>query len=158
MSKILKLNTLRPEKALDNLNRVTGLDFDSWPESLVNHAETPGRVRASATRSEKGQPERPPQRFLTLRKRRASRGDHAPTNHSIIGNQLVRALQRRSAALHEQLFHNMGHARIAQAQRICTCSTSALSFNRMDPDNKALPSPPTSAVSTNTAFSDLLSM
>ena len=40
MSKILKLNTLRPEKALDNLNRVTGLDFDSWPESLVNHAET----------------------------------------------------------------------------------------------------------------------
>ncbi|RJG15986.1 hypothetical protein D4A39_16070 [Alcanivorax profundi] len=40
MSKILKLNTLRPEQALDNLNRVTGLDFDSWPESLVNHAET----------------------------------------------------------------------------------------------------------------------
>ncbi|MZR61337.1 hypothetical protein [Alcanivorax sp. DP30] len=34
MSKILKLSTLRPDTALENLNRLTGLDFQQWPESL----------------------------------------------------------------------------------------------------------------------------
>ncbi|MCG8394810.1 MAG: hypothetical protein MI745_17175 [Pseudomonadales bacterium] len=41
MSKILKLGTLRPKQALKNLNRLTGLDFQSWPESLVNQGDEP---------------------------------------------------------------------------------------------------------------------
>lgn len=36
MSKILRLRKLRPTAALENLNRLTGLDFQSLPESLVN--------------------------------------------------------------------------------------------------------------------------
>ncbi|MCK0155241.1 hypothetical protein MWU49_16115 [Alcanivorax sp. S6407] len=36
MSKILTLSSLRPETALENLNRLTGLDFQQWPESLLN--------------------------------------------------------------------------------------------------------------------------
>jgi len=36
MSKILTLRKLRPTAALENLNRLTGLDFQSLPESLVN--------------------------------------------------------------------------------------------------------------------------
>ena len=36
MSKILRLRKLRPTTALENLNRLTGLDFQSLPESLVN--------------------------------------------------------------------------------------------------------------------------
>lgn len=40
MSKILRLPKLRPSKALENLNRLTGLDFQSLPESLVNRDDT----------------------------------------------------------------------------------------------------------------------
>ena len=40
MSKILRLRKLRPTTALENLNRLTGLDFQSLPESLVNHDDT----------------------------------------------------------------------------------------------------------------------
>ncbi len=40
MSKILKLRKLRPTTALENLNRLTGLDFQSLPESLVNRDGT----------------------------------------------------------------------------------------------------------------------
>ena len=40
MSKILRLQKLRPKTALENLNRLTGLDFQSLPESLVNHDDT----------------------------------------------------------------------------------------------------------------------
>ncbi|MDX1803055.1 MAG: hypothetical protein R3292_03165 [Alcanivorax sp.] len=36
MSKIVQLQSRHPQTALDNLNRVTGLDFHQWPESLVN--------------------------------------------------------------------------------------------------------------------------
>lgn len=36
MSKIVTLSKVRPETALDNLNRLTGLDFQQWPESLIN--------------------------------------------------------------------------------------------------------------------------
>ncbi|MQX54812.1 hypothetical protein [Alcanivorax sediminis] len=35
MSRILKVSTLRPDTALENLNRLTGLDFEQWPESLL---------------------------------------------------------------------------------------------------------------------------
>lgn len=40
MSKILRLRKLRPATALENLNRLTGLDFQSLPESLVNRDGT----------------------------------------------------------------------------------------------------------------------
>ncbi len=40
MSKILTLRKLRPTAALENLNRLTGLDFQSLPESLVNRDGT----------------------------------------------------------------------------------------------------------------------
>lgn len=40
MSKILKLRKLRPKATLENLNRLTGLDFQSLPESLVNRDDT----------------------------------------------------------------------------------------------------------------------
>lgn len=40
MSKILRLRKLRPTTALENLNRLTGLDFQSLPESLVNRDGT----------------------------------------------------------------------------------------------------------------------
>lgn len=36
MSKILTLHKHRPKTALKNLNRLTGLDFQSWPESLID--------------------------------------------------------------------------------------------------------------------------
>ena len=39
MSKILTLHKHRPETALKNLNRLTGLDFQSWPESLMDSSE-----------------------------------------------------------------------------------------------------------------------
>lgn len=40
MSKILKLRKLRPKATLENLNRLTGLDFQSLPESLVNRDDS----------------------------------------------------------------------------------------------------------------------
>ena len=40
MSKILRLRKLRPTTALENLNRLTGLDFQSLPETLVNRDGT----------------------------------------------------------------------------------------------------------------------
>lgn len=39
MRKILTLHKHRPETALKNLNRLTGLDFQSWPESLVDNRD-----------------------------------------------------------------------------------------------------------------------
>ena len=49
MSGILKLSTLRPEAALENLNRLTGLDFHQWPESLIDGPEdNKGRTSSTA--------------------------------------------------------------------------------------------------------------
>lgn len=36
-SKVVHLYQVRPELALAHLKRTTGLDFDSVPQSLVNH-------------------------------------------------------------------------------------------------------------------------
>ncbi len=36
-SKVVHLYQVRPELALEHLKRTTGLDFDSVPQSLVNH-------------------------------------------------------------------------------------------------------------------------
>lgn len=35
MSRIVKLGKAAPERALEGLNRLTGLVFESWPESLL---------------------------------------------------------------------------------------------------------------------------
>lgn len=35
MSKVVTLGKAAPDKALEGLNRLTGLVFESWPESLV---------------------------------------------------------------------------------------------------------------------------
>lgn len=35
MSKVVHIGKRHPETALENLNRLTGLDFQSWPESLL---------------------------------------------------------------------------------------------------------------------------
>lgn len=40
MSKILKLRKLRPRVALENLNRLTGLDFKTLPESLIHRDDS----------------------------------------------------------------------------------------------------------------------
>lgn len=37
MSKVVTLGNAAPDKALEGLNRLTGLVFESWPESLVGH-------------------------------------------------------------------------------------------------------------------------
>ena len=34
MGKIRSIHEARPEQALENLNRLTGLQFERWPESL----------------------------------------------------------------------------------------------------------------------------
>jgi len=38
MSKVVMLGKAAPDKALEGLNRLTGLVFESWPESLVGTA------------------------------------------------------------------------------------------------------------------------
>lgn len=38
-SKVVHLYQVRPELALEHLKRTTGLDFDSVPQSLVNHVD-----------------------------------------------------------------------------------------------------------------------
>lgn len=38
MAQIRHLSAHRPESALAGLNRLTGLDFEQWPESLVNRS------------------------------------------------------------------------------------------------------------------------
>jgi hypothetical protein len=36
MSKVIPLGQATPERALEGLNRLTGLVFDQWPESLIH--------------------------------------------------------------------------------------------------------------------------
>lgn len=38
MSTIVMLNKRRPDTALENLNRLTGLNFSHWPDSLLDPA------------------------------------------------------------------------------------------------------------------------
>lgn len=37
MSKVIRIEKQHPETALENLNRLTGLDFQNWPESLLGN-------------------------------------------------------------------------------------------------------------------------
>ncbi|MFN3712565.1 MAG: hypothetical protein ACK4SX_02780 [Alcanivoracaceae bacterium] len=41
MSKVIPIGQASPERALEGLNRLTGLVFDQWPESLVNPGKKP---------------------------------------------------------------------------------------------------------------------
>ncbi|KAF0804757.1 hypothetical protein A6D6_02791 [Alcanivorax xiamenensis] len=45
MSKVMRLEEHDPETALENLNRLTGLDFHCWPESLLEQDRKPPRPR-----------------------------------------------------------------------------------------------------------------
>ena len=45
MAQIRHLAAHRPDTALAGLNRLTGLDFEQWPESLL-HAATAGQKKA----------------------------------------------------------------------------------------------------------------
>ena len=38
-SNVIALQHTHPEQALEGLNRITGLNFARWPESLVPHAQ-----------------------------------------------------------------------------------------------------------------------
>lgn len=40
MSHIIKIGKRRPEAALEGVNRLTGLDFQRMPESLVNTTDS----------------------------------------------------------------------------------------------------------------------
>ena len=42
MTKIVRIEKRHPEAALENLNRVTGLEFERWPESLLDCVEQEG--------------------------------------------------------------------------------------------------------------------
>lgn len=47
MSKVVTLGKVVPDKALEGLNRLTGLVFESWPESLAGTpAKHPQRAAA----------------------------------------------------------------------------------------------------------------
>ena len=58
MSKILTLHKRRPETALKNLNRLTGLDFQSWPESLIDKGESTARAQDSEDTDRPAAPQR----------------------------------------------------------------------------------------------------
>ena len=48
MSNVVKLGKAAPDKALEGLNRLTGLVFESWPESLAGAAGQHPRPAAQA--------------------------------------------------------------------------------------------------------------
>lgn len=39
MAKVVRIQDVAEEKALENLNRLTGLEFDTFPVSLVNPSQ-----------------------------------------------------------------------------------------------------------------------
>ena len=44
MGNVIAINSKRPTQSLEHLNRLTGLDFDAWPESLLNAPVSGGAV------------------------------------------------------------------------------------------------------------------
>lgn len=63
MSKILRIEKRHPKTALENLNRLTGLEFEHWPESILecgeqvvagNLQDCPGGVADSVARAGQG--------------------------------------------------------------------------------------------------------
>ena len=53
MGKIRSIHQARPERALENLNRLTGLRFAQWPESLVS--QEAGQKKAGSGGRQQGQ-------------------------------------------------------------------------------------------------------
>lgn len=47
-SKIIHLHRRDPQEALTRLNRITGLRFARWPESLLRHVEPDSRAQEQA--------------------------------------------------------------------------------------------------------------
>lgn len=39
MGQVIKVGEVAPEAALERLNRITGLEFEKWPESLAEDVE-----------------------------------------------------------------------------------------------------------------------
>ena len=58
MSNVVKLGKAAPDKALEGLNRLTGLVFESWPESLAEAATRPQEATAAAPAGPSKQPAR----------------------------------------------------------------------------------------------------
>lgn len=46
--KVIHLYQRDPQQALERLNRITGLRFSSWPQSLVNHPVQAAEASAAA--------------------------------------------------------------------------------------------------------------
>jgi hypothetical protein len=44
--KVIHLYLRDPQEALERLNRITGLRFSSWPQSLVPPSDTPEQAQA----------------------------------------------------------------------------------------------------------------
>lgn len=63
MGMIIKLNSRQPARSLESLNRLTGLDFQNWPESLIDHPVCCGAVlgdtAAANPDADTGQPQSP---------------------------------------------------------------------------------------------------
>ena len=64
MSKVIRIEKRHTETALENLNRLTGLDFQDWPESLLECGDD---VTAGNDRTEN--PKRRGERALPPRRR-----------------------------------------------------------------------------------------
>ena len=63
MSKVIRIEKRHPETALENLNRLTVLDFQDWPESLLECGDdvTAGNDRTETPKS-RGERALPPRR------------------------------------------------------------------------------------------------
>ena len=58
MSNVIELGKTAPDKALEGLNRLTGLVFESWPESLVGTPAQEQEATAAAPAGPSRQPAR----------------------------------------------------------------------------------------------------
>lgn len=52
MGKVITLQEKEPEAALEGLKRLTGLDFHSWPASLLEEGPVHGGAPAPAARTQ----------------------------------------------------------------------------------------------------------
>ena len=58
MSKVIRIEKRHPEAARENLNRLTGLDFQSWPESLIDNGDATVRAQDSEDTDRPAAPQR----------------------------------------------------------------------------------------------------
>lgn len=54
MAKVVSLKERRPKQALERLNRLTGLDFRHWPESLLDAGDDRAPADSGAPRLKRG--------------------------------------------------------------------------------------------------------